>query len=132
MKWAIATTIMPNDTTAMLRLCSTLKRTITGDAATSAALGAMAQQVVGQHHRHHGLGDWRAADADAGVVASLGAQLDLVAEAVDALDVAQDRAGRLDDHATDDVLAGRDAAQDAAGMIAEEGRRTVFHAHLVG
>jgi hypothetical protein len=35
----------------------------------------MAQQVVGQHHGEHGLGDGGGADADAGVVAALGDDL---------------------------------------------------------
>src|ERR671913_307896 len=98
----------------------------------SAALRAMAQQVIGQHHGHHRLGDGRGADADAGIVTALGAQLDLVAEAVDAAHVVQDRTGRLHDQAADDVLPGRNPAQNAAGVVAEEGRRAVLHAHLVG
>src|SRR5471032_2518598 len=88
--------------------------------------------MVGQHAGHHRLGDRRGADADAGVVPALGAQLHLVAEAVDAAHRRQDRAGGLHGEPADDVLAGRDAAQDAAGVVAEEGRRAVPHPHLVG
>src|ERR1700710_120440 len=98
----------------------------------SAALRAIAQQMVGQHAGHHRLGHRRAAQADAGIVPALGADLDLVAEAVDALHFGQDRAGGVDGEAADDVLAARDAAQDAAGMVAEEDRLAVLHAHGVG
>src|SRR5262245_27820293 len=91
----------------------------------------MAQQMVGQHAGDHCLGHRRGADADAGIVAALGAQFDLVAEAVDAAHRRQDRAGGLDHHAADDVLAARDAAQDAAGVVAEEDGRAVLHANLV-
>src|SRR5437764_8644405 len=92
----------------------------------------MAQQVVGQHHRHHRLGDRRGTDADAWVMPALGAQLHFVAETVDAADGMQDRAGGLHHQPGDDVLAARDAAQNAAGVVAEEHRLAVLHAHLVG
>src|SRR5260370_39746297 len=88
--------------------------------------------MVGQHAGHHRLSDRRGADADAGIVAALGAQFDLVAEAVDAAHRREDGAGGLDDQPADDVLAGRDAAQNAAGVVAEESGSAILHAHLVG
>src|SRR5579875_3533504 len=98
----------------------------------SAALAAMAEQVIGEHHRHHRLADRHGADADAGVVAAFGADLDLVAEAVDAPERLQDRAGWLDREAHHDVLAGRDSAQYATGIVGEERHLPVLHPHLVG
>ena len=50
----------------------------------SAALGAVAQQVIGQHAGHHRLAHGHGADTDAGVVTALGHHLDLVAVDVDA------------------------------------------------
>ena len=44
----------------------------------------------------------------------------------------EDRAGRLDREADHDVLAGGDAAEDAAGLVGEERDVTVLHPHLVG
>ena len=44
----------------------------------------------------------------------------------------QDRARRLDREAHDDVLPGRDAAEDAAGVVGQERDLAVPHAHLVG
>ena len=77
----------------------------------------MAQQMVGQHAGHHRLAHRHRADADAGVVAALGGDFDLVAEAVDGWRGREDRAGRLDGEPRHDRLAGGDAAQDAAGMV---------------
>src|SRR5476649_1663215 len=92
----------------------------------------MAQQVIGQDASDHCFSDWRGANADAGIVAALGAELDLLAEAVDAAHRRQNRTGRFHGQAADDVLSGRDAGQDAAGMVAEEGGLAILHAHLVG
>ncbi len=44
---------------------------------------AMAQQVVGEHRRHHRLADRDGADADARIVPALGLDLDLVAVGID-------------------------------------------------
>ncbi len=44
-----------------------------------AVLGAVAQEVVGEHERHHGLAHGHGANADAGIVAALGDDLGLVA-----------------------------------------------------
>ncbi len=49
----------------------------------SADLAAMPEIVVGEHDRQHRLADRHGADADAGVVAALGRDLDLLAGAVD-------------------------------------------------
>ena len=93
----------------------------------------MTQIMIGDHARHHRLADRHGADADAGIVAALGDDLGLVAVAVDGLARGQDRGGRLHGEARDDRLAGRDAAEDAAGMVRQEERLAVIaHAHLVG
>src|SRR6266849_6684037 len=104
---------MAIEPTAMPILCSDPYRTSTAWRAAmtprSAALRAVAQQMIGQHAGHHRLGHWRRPDADAGIVAALGPQFDLVAEAVDAAHRREDGAGGLHDQPADDVLAGRDA-----------------------
>ncbi len=93
----------------------------------------MAQERVGQHAGHHRLADRHGADADAGVVAALGDDLGFLALAGHRLPRAEDRRGRLDGEAGDDRLAGRDAAEDAAGVVGEEARAAVVAgAHLVG
>src|SRR5829696_2840319 len=96
-----------------------------------AADRAVAQQVVGQDARRHRFADRHAADADAGVVAAVRLDLDLVAVGVDRAHRLQDRAGRLDREARHDVLAARDAAEDAAGVVRQELDLAVLHAHLV-
>ena len=76
--------------------------------------------MVGEHDRQHRFADRHGADADARVVAALGRDLGLVAGAVDRAARSEDRRGRLDREADDDRLAGRDAAENAAGMVGEE------------
>src|SRR6185437_6561680 len=98
----------------------------------SAAQRALTQQVIGEHDRHHRLADRHGADADAGVVPALGADLDLLAVDVDGAARRQDRAGRLDGEAEDDVLTGRDAAEHATCLIREEVDLIPRHAHLIG
>src|SRR6185437_14048957 len=97
----------------------------------SAALRAMAQHVVGEDRRHHRFADRHGADTDAGIVAALGLYLDLLAVRVDAFFRQEDRARRLHRETHDDVLPGRDAAQNAAGIVREELDLAVLHAHLV-
>src|SRR5262249_53568888 len=80
---------------------------------------------------HHGLADRHRADTDAGVVAAVGCDLDLVALAVDGTHRLEDRTGRLYREAHDDVLSSRDAAMNAAGVVRQEFDRAVAHAHLV-
>ena len=59
--------------------------------------------------------------------------LGFVAVAIDGLARGQDRRGRLDRKAHHDRLAGRDAAEDAAGVVGEKARLAVVaHPHLVG
>ena len=98
-----------------------------------AHLAAMHQIMIGQHACHHRLADRHRADADAGVVAALGDDLGVAAVAVDRPARRQDRRGRLDGKARDDRLPGRDAAENAAGMVGQKHRLAVIaHAHLVG
>src|ERR1041385_7454050 len=98
-----------------------------------ADLRSVTQIMVGEHARHHGFADRDRADADAGVVAALGYDLGLVAEAVDGLARGPNGGGRLHGEARHDGLAGRDAAEDAAGVVRQEARTPVIaHAHFVG
>ena len=97
-------------------------RRLRGDArrvvTTSRILRAVAQRVVHQHERQHRLGDRRRADADAGIVAAVRVRR---RPALPSLSIEwrsrRMRRGRLDRDRHDDVLPGRDAAEDAAGVV---------------
>src|SRR5882672_12080472 len=107
-------------------------RLLEGPFRALAHLGALTQIMVGDHARHHGLADRHRTNADARIVASLGADLGLVAEAIDGAAWRQDRGGRLDGKTCNDRLTGRDPAQDAARIVAQEHRLAVVtHANLV-
>src|SRR3546814_3844981 len=104
-----------------------------GSLSQPAGLGPVAEIVIGNGAGNHGLADGNCADADAGVVATLGAHLDIIAVGVDRLPLRQDRRGRLDREARDERLACRNAAEDAARVVGEEDRLAVIaHPHLVG
>src|SRR3954464_2603794 len=93
----------------------------------------MTQVMVGKHAGRHGLADRHRADADAGVVAAPGDDLGLVAVAIDGLAWPEDRGGRLPGEARGVCLPGRDATENAAGVVRQEARAAVVaHAHLVG
>ena len=77
----------------------------------------MPQKMIRQYHSHHRLAHGRCADADAGIVTALGRYLGIVAVGVDGAAGCQDRARGLDGETHDDVLAGGDAAEDAAGVV---------------
>ena len=77
-------------------------------------LRAMAQGVVNEDQCEHGFGDGGGAQADAGVVSAVGGELDGVAVDVDAAARGGDGTGGLDGDVDVDVLAGADAAEDAA------------------
>src|SRR5215472_16640004 len=97
-----------------------------------ADLAALTRIVIGDHARHHGFANGDCTDADAWIVAALGRDLGLGAVAVDGTARGQDRGRRLDGKARHHWLSGRDAAQNAAGMVGEKDRLTVVaHAHLV-
>src|SRR5687767_8157357 len=96
------------------------------------ALRAVAQQMIRQHHRHHRFAHRNGADADAGVEAAGGDDVDLFAGGVDALARLIDGGGRLDGEAHQYVLPGRDAAEDAARHVGQELELAVLDAHLVG
>jgi len=87
--------------------------------------------VVGEDAGHHRLADRHAADADAGVVTAVRLDLDFIALGIDRAHRLQDRTGRLDREAHDDVLPARDAAEDAAGIVRQEFDLAVAHPHLV-
>ena len=77
-------------------------------------LRAMAQGVVDKHEREHGFGDGGGAQADAGVVSTVGGEFDGVAVDVDAAARSGDGAGGFDGDVDVDVLPGADAAEDSA------------------
>lgn len=83
-------------------------------------LGAVAQGVIHQHQREHGLGYRRGAQADAGVVAAVGGDFHGLAVDVDRAARCGDAAGGLDGEVGADGLAGGNAAQDAAGVVAQK------------
>src|ERR1700674_1127095 len=88
--------------------------------------------MIGEHAGNHRFPDRYRADADARVVASFGHDLGLAAVAVDGAARGQDRGGGFYGEARDDRLAGRDAAEDPAGMVRQEPRPAVVpHADLV-
>ena len=86
----------------------------------------MAQGVVDKHEREHGFGDGGGAQSDAGVVSAVGGEFDGVAVDVDAAARGGDGAGGFDGDVDVDVLAGADAAEDAAGVVGQEALRGEF------
>src|SRR5687768_1472687 len=74
------------------------------DLADVAALRAMPQRLVHQHQRQHRLADWRGADADAGIVATGGDDVDFVAFDIHAARRQAQAGGRLERDRTDDLL----------------------------
>src|SRR5262249_35737669 len=82
---------------------------------------ALTYQAVGERACPHRLTDRHRANADARVVRAVGRDLDLVALNVDGPHRVKDRACRLDRKPGDDVLAGRDSAEDAAGIVRQKG-----------
>src|SRR5262245_29221598 len=78
---------------------------------------ALAQERVGQGEREHRLGDRHDARADARVVASLDLDHDRLAGLVHGVLRLGDRRRGLHGDTGDDVLPGRDPAEDAAGVV---------------
>ena len=72
--------------------------------------------------RQHRLGDRRGAQAHAGIVAAGGDDLDRVAGQIDGAARHLDAGGGLERDVHDHVLAGGNAAEDAAGMVGGEAR----------
>ncbi len=83
----------------------------------------MAQRLVDQHERQHGFGNRRGADADTGIVPTLGGHLDCLAANVDRAPRLGNGRGRLDRHVDNDILTGRYAAEDPSGVVADEALR---------
>src|SRR3954451_4017231 len=87
-------------------------------ASTLADLAAMPEKMIGEHAGHHGFADRHRANADARVVTPLGHDVGIGAVAVHGPARGEDRGGRFHGETRHHRLAGRDAAQNAAGMIA--------------
>src|SRR6266702_996468 len=90
-----------------------------------ADLAAVAQIMIGDDAGNHRFPDRYRADADARIVAPLGYDLGLAAVAIDGAARGQDRGGRFHREPRDDRLSGRDAAQNAAGVVRQEPRPAV-------
>src|ERR1700722_5120850 len=97
-----------------------------------ADLGALAQIMVRDHASEHGFPDRHRANADTGVVTALGRDLALRAETIDRAAGREDGRRGLHGKARDDRLSGRDAAENAAGMIGKKGDAFIAGPHLVG
>src|SRR5262249_1681682 len=98
-----------------------------------AGLAAVSKIVVSDRAGDHGFADRHGTDANAGVVPSLGAHLDIVAVGVYRAALGEDRGGGLDGETANDRIASGNAAENAAGVVRQEDRLTVItHAHLVG
>src|SRR4051812_25778071 len=131
---SVTMTISPaeNASTASVTLLA-MALSLERPAGALADLAPVAQVVIREHARHHGLADRDGPDADAWVVAALRHDLRRLAVAGDGRAGREDRGGGLHGEAAHDGLAGRDAAQDAAGVVRSESRRAaVAGAHLVG
>src|SRR5690606_6699489 len=85
-----------------------------------AALRAVAQYVVHQDQGQHRLGDGRRADSDAGIVAAESFDDLRIAFLVDRAARDADAGSRLDRQRHGDVLAGRNSAEHAAGLVADK------------
>ena len=93
----------------------------------------MAQEVIGQHQRHHRLADGHSTNPNTGIMTSGGAQIDLLAGSGDRSPRIENGAGRLHRETYDDVLAGGYSTDNAAGVIGQKLHRSVFrHSHFVG
>ena len=76
----------------------------------------MAQGVIDEHQRQHRLGDWRRANADAGVVTAVCFDACGLAGQIHRLAWQPDAGGRLDRHVHDDFLPGVSAAHVLARL----------------
>ena len=104
-----------------------------GARGASADLPPVPQEGVRQHAGDHRLADRDRPDSDTGVVAAPGRDLRVLHGPGHSEPRGQDRRRRLDGEARDDRLAGRNAAQNAAGVVGEEAWPAVVSgAHLVG
>ena len=80
----------------------------------------MAKYVIHEHQRHHGLDDRRGADADAGIMASLRHDLNLLTVHVEPPARQPQAGGRLEGRADHDVLTARYSTKDTARVVAEK------------
>ena len=93
----------------------------------------MAQRLIGQDQRQHGLAHRHGANAHARIVTAFGDDFRFRAIAVDGPPGRQDGGGRLHRETRHNGLARGDAAQDAAGMVGKKhGLSLIAPAHLVG
>src|SRR6185437_2487898 len=93
---------------------------IRGGAAHITVLRTLAQVVVEQNDREHGLGDRGGPKADAGIVAAGRDDFHRLAGGIDGPARYLDARGRLQGEMGDHILAGRDSPEDPAGVVAGE------------
>ena len=77
-------------------------------------LSAVHQEGVGERTGEHGFGDGNGADADTGVVAAFGDDLDLLTLGVHRTGRDEHGGGRFDREARDERVAAADPAENAA------------------
>jgi hypothetical protein len=82
-----------------------------------AGLGAMAQELIGEHAGNHGFADRNGADSNARIVAAFCRDLGLGAGTIDGEARGQNRGGGLDRETRDDRLASGDPAEYPARVV---------------
>src|SRR6185369_9260463 len=87
----------------------------------------MAQRMIHQHYAEHGFADRCRAYADAGIVTAMRFDHDGFTLLVDRASRQANARSRLDRDVDHYILAGRDAAEDAARIV----RQKAFRRHLI-
>src|SRR5262245_47551189 len=82
----------------------------------------MAQEMIHEHDREHGFGDWRRAQAHARIVAAGRDDLDRLSGEIDGLPRHLNAGRGFQRYVNDDVLPGGNAAEHAARVVAPETR----------
>lgn len=77
----------------------------------------MQEGVIHEDEGHHGFGDWRGSDAHAGIMAAIGFNGDRLATLINRPARDANAGCRLDADGDDYILAGRNAAENAASMV---------------
>ena len=89
--------------------------------------------MIRKHAGHHRFTNRHGTNADAGIVAALGQDFRVVAMHINGFLRLKNGAGRFDRKTHDDILSGRNAAEDASGMVGKKfGFALCTGAHLIG